>query len=299
MKIKKVTITGAGTLGSQIAWQTAFHGCEVSVYDPFEKGIEAAKDFHRQFAELFKATRGASDTQIEQTIARLSYTTDLAEAVRDADLISESVPEDVEIKKSFYRDLAKLAPEKTIFTSNSSTLLPSQFAEETGRPGKFLALHFANEIWKRNIGEIMGHPGTEPEIFQQVVEFTKAIGMVPIPLFKEQNGYIVNSLLVPLLSAAGDLLVNEVSDYQSIDKTWMVGVGVPMGPCALLDLVGLETAYNIWTHWGTALNDPAALARADYIKKNFVDKGNLGVKTGQGFYSYPNPAFENPDFLHQ
>ena len=297
MLIQKVTIAGGGTLGSQIAWQTAFHGFEVTVYDAFEKGIEAAKDFHQQFAELFKTTRGATEEQIEQTMARLSYTTDLGEAVKDADLISESVPENVEIKKGFYRDLAKLAPEKTIFTSNSSTLLPSQFAEETGRPGKFIALHFGNEIWKRNIGEIMGHPGTDPETFKQVVEFTKAIGMVPIPLFKEQNGYIINALLVPLLSAAGDLLVNEVSDYQSIDKTWMIGVGVPMGPCAMLDLVGLELANNIWTHWGEALSDPAALARADYIKKNFLDQGKLGVKTGQGFYSYPNPAFEDPDFL--
>jgi len=297
MIIEKVTIVGAGTLGSQIAWQTAFHGFEVSVYDPFEKGIEAAKDFHKQFAELFKATRGATEQQIEQTMARLSYTTDLAEAVRDADLLSESVPEDVEIKKCFYRDLAKVAPEKTIFTTNSSTLLPSQFAEETGRPGKFIALHFANGIWDRNIGEVMGHAGTEPEIFKQVVEFAKAIGMVPIPLFKEQNGYIVNSLLVPLLSAACDLLVNEVSDYESIDKTWMVGVGVPMGPCAILDLVGFGVAYNIWSHWGKALNDQAALARADYVKKNFVDQGNLGLTTGQGFYSYPNPAFEDPDFL--
>jgi len=92
-------------------------------------------------------TRGVSQEQIEQTNSRLSYTTNLEEAVKDADIISESVPEDIEVRKSFYKELAKVAPERTIFTTNSSTTLPSHYAEETGRPGKFLALHFANGIW--------------------------------------------------------------------------------------------------------------------------------------------------------
>ncbi len=221
-----------------------------------------------------------------------------AEAAKNtADLISESVPEDLEIKKRFYLDLAKVAAERTIFATNTSTLLPSSFAEETGRPAKFLALHFANGIWDRNIGEVMGHAGTDPEVFKRVVEFSSDIGMVPIPIHKEQNGYIVNTLLVPLLSAAGDLLVNGVSDHESIDKTWMIGVGVPMGPFAILDLVGIETAYNVHKHRGEVLNDPADLARADYYKKHFVDKNKLGMKTGEGFYKYPNPAWESPDFL--
>ena len=297
MSIKKVAIAGAGTLGSQIAWQTAFHGFEVTVYDAFEKGIEAGKEFHRQFAELFKTTRGATEQQIEQAISRLSYTTDLAEAVMDADLISESVPEDPEIKKSFYQELAKVAPAKTIFTTNTSTLLPSLLVEDTGRPAKFLAMHFANGIWERNIAEIMGHSGTDEEIFKQVVEFSKQIGMVPIPIFKEQNGYILNSLLVPFLAAATDLLVNEVSDYASIDKTWMISSGMSMGPCAIMDIIGMETAYNVNQHWGTVLNDQAALDRADFVKKNFLDHNKLGVATGQGFYTYPNPAYESPDFL--
>ena len=109
-------------------------------------------------------------------------------------------------------------------------MLPSQFAESTGRPEKFLALHFANEIWKHNTAEIMGHPGTDKNVFNDIVAFSKAIGMVALPLQKEQPGYIVNSLLVPLLSAATNLLVNEVADAETIDKTWMVATGAPTGP---------------------------------------------------------------------
>jgi len=297
MKIKNVTIAGGGTLGSQIAWQTAFHGFNVTVYDAYDKGIEGSKSFHKQFAELFLKTRGATQTEIDQTFSRLSYTTDLKEAVKDADLISESVPENTEIKKDFYSKLAKVAPEKTIFTTNSSTTIPSQYAKETGRPAKFLALHFANGIWDANVGEVMGHPDTDPVVFDLVVEFARDIGMVPIPIHKEQNGYVLNSLLVPLLSAAANLLVTGVSDIESIDKTWMICSGTKMGPFGTMDTIGMQTMYNIDVLWGELLGDQSMLDRAAYIKKNYIDKGKMGTSTGEGFYKYPNPTYQNDDFL--
>jgi 3-hydroxyacyl-CoA dehydrogenase len=297
MKIENVTIAGGGTLGSQIAWQTAFHGFNVTVYDAFEKGLEASKKFHKQFAELFLTTRGASQEEIDQTNARLSYTTDLAEAVKSSDLISESIPENVEIKRSFYTELAKVAPEKTIFTTNSSTTLPSEYADITGRPEKFCALHFANGIWDANIGEVMGHHGTAPAVFDRVVEFAKEIGMVPIPIHKEQNGYVLNSLLVPWLSAAANLLINGVSDVESIDKTWMISFQSQIGPFGVMDMIGMQTMYNIDKLWGEKLNDKSLLDRADFIKRNYIDKGKMGVASGEGFYKYPNPSFQDKDFL--
>ncbi len=297
MIIKNVTIAGAGVLGPQIAWQTALHGFNVTVYDAFENGLEQGKVFHQQFAELFLTTRGASQEQIDGTFDRLSYTTDLATAVKDADLISESVPESIEIKAEFYSELAKHAPEKTIFTTNTSSLLPSQFAEYTGRPEQFVALHFANGIWDANVGEVMGHEGTSAATFDRVVEFAREIGMVPIPLHKEQNGYVLNSLLIPLLGAAGDLAVNGVADYETIDKTWMITTGVKMGPFGTMDVIGMQTMYNLEKMWGELLNDPARLARAEFVKTHFIDQGKMGVQSGEGFYKYPDPAYEQADFL--
>ena len=297
MTIKNVTIAGAGTLGSQIAWQTAFKGFNVTVYDAFDKGLERGKQFHQQYSQLFMATRGVSQQEIDETFARLSYTTNLAEAVKDADLISESVPENLEIKKAFYVELSKVAPEKTIFTTNSSTLLPSQYAEETGRPEKFLALHFANWIWDANIGEVMGHATTNPKYFDRVIDFSKEIGMVPIPIHKEQHGYVINSLLGPLLQAAGDLLVNEVADHETIDKTWMITSGTKMGPCAIMDMIGLETVYNVEKLWSERTGEQHRKERVDYFKKHFIDTNKLGMKTGEGFYKYPKPAYRKPDFL--
>lgn len=297
MKIENVTIAGGGTLGSQIAWQTALMGFNVIVYDAFDKGIKASKSFHKQFSELFMTTRGASKEEINATFSRLNYTTNLAEAVKEADLISESIPENMDIKKSFYQELAKVAPKKTIFTTNSSTTLPSDYSAYTGRPEKFLALHFANGIWDANIGEVMGHAGTDPEIFNRVVKFASEIGMVPIPIYKEQNGYILNSLLTPLLNAAGDLLFNGVSDFKSIDKTWMISMGTKIGPFGFMDMIGMQTMYNISMLWGEKLGDQSMLNRAATIKAEFIDNGKMGVSSGEGFYSYPNPRYADPDFL--
>ncbi|OYT16821.1 MAG: 3-hydroxybutyryl-CoA dehydrogenase [Bacteroidetes bacterium 4572_77] len=297
MKIENVTIAGAGVLGSQIAWQVAFSGFEVTVYDAFEKGLEQSRKLHKSFAALFVKERGVSSEQINKTLENLSYTTDLSEAVKDADIISESVPENVDIKKSFYKELAKCAPEKTIFTTNSSTMLPSLFAEETGRPEKFLALHFANPVWAANIGEVMLHPRTDKKYFDIVLDFAKNIGMVPIPIYKEQAGYILNSLLIPLLSAGQNLFFNEVSDIESIDKTWMISTGAKVGPFGIIDMIGMQTVYNIALLNGTRNDDPKMVERAQKIKTDWIDKGKLGVTSGEGFYKYPNPRYQEADFL--
>jgi 3-hydroxybutyryl-CoA dehydrogenase len=296
MQIKNVTVCGSGVLGAQIAFQTAFHGFNVTVYDIKDEFLEKAKAKFKELAEIYKRDVRATQEQIDATMERFSYSASLADAVKNADLTIEAIPENIQLKKDFYLQLGKVAPEKTIFTSNSSTLLPSQFAAETGRPEKFLALHFANEIWKNNTAEIMGHAGTDPNNFDLVVDFAKAIGMITLPIYKEQPGYILNSLLVPLLDAALALYANGIADPETIDKTWMAGTGAPVGPFGIYDVVGLTTAYNITRMHGDHGNKQAAKG-ANILKENFIDKGKLGVATGEGFYKYPNPKFKEEDFL--
>jgi 3-hydroxyacyl-CoA dehydrogenase len=143
----------------------------------------------------------------------------------------------------------------------------------------------------------MKHPGTDQTVFQDVIEFAKAIGMVPLPLYKEQPGYILNSLLVPFLDAAQMLLLNEVADVETIDKTWMIATGAKEGPFAILDTVGINTAYNITLAQAKATGDPGFEKMAHLLKTEYIDKGKLGKATGQGFYTYPNPSFANPRFL--
>jgi len=297
MKIKNVTVFGSGILGAQIAFHAAYHGYNVTLFDIKEELLVLVKLKFEQFKRMYQQDINAAITDLDTAVTRISMSANLAESVKDADLTIEAIPEDIRIKKDFYTRLGALAPEKTIFCTNSSTLLPSQFAAETGRPERFLALHFANYLWKNNVAEIMGHSGTAPEVFEEVVQFAKTIGMLTIPIYREQPGYVMNSLLVPWLIAGLDLYRNGVADAPSIDKTWMKTVGADLGPMAMADLVGLTTAYNVTKTYAELTGEASWKDRSDFIKHNFIDQNKLGIATGEGFYTYPNPAYQDADFL--
>ena len=183
-----------------------------------------------------------------------------------------------------------------IFASNSSTFIPSQLAPFTDRPTKFLNLHFANRIWLFNVVEVMGTSDTAAEITSQAIDFSREIKMVPIELHKEQHGYILNSLLIPLLSAGLGLWAKGVAEPQIIDKDWMISTGAPMGPFAILDMVGLRTAAQIEMNTYAATKDESHKAVADKMKK-MIAEGHDGKEAGQGFYHYPHPEFADPEFL--
>lgn len=280
--IHSVTVLGTGVLGSQIAYQSAYSGFEVTAWDIDDAAVAAAGQRFTALAATYDAeVEGAKDGKSAAALARIRVTKDLADAVKDADLVIEAVPENPAIKVDTWTKVGNLAPEKAIFATNTSTLLPSSFMEATGRPAKFLALHYANRIWAMNTAEIMGTAKTDPAVFATVVEFAKEQGMVPIPLKKEQPGYVLNSLLVPLLNAASALLVNGVAEPETIDATWRIGTGAPLGPFQIFDVVGLTTAYNV-----SVMGDDTSKKFAELLKRDYIDQGKLGVATGEGFYRY-------------
>ena len=285
-RIERVAVLGTGVLGSQIAFQTAYSGFDVTAYDISDEILEKARHGFAALATRYeKEVEGAADGSAQAALARITYSSRLDDAVRDADLVIESAPKRIEIKRDLYAKLGPLAPEKAIFVTNSSTLLPSKLADATGRPDRFLALHFANEIWVHNTAEIMGHADTDPDVYQAVVDFASRIGMVPIELRKEQPGYVVNSLQVPFLQAAQALVVNGVADPETVDKAWRTATGAPHGPFQALDVIGLTTAYNI-----DAVGDEESRANARYLKEHYIDEGKLGRSTGEGFYKYETVA---------
>ena len=296
MTLMRVTTAGAGTMGSQVAWQMAYHGKQVTVYDAVPEGLERGKALHRLYAEQFAGRRGIDPDHIEATFGRLTYTTDLPSAVSEAQLVSESVPEALSIKEAFWREASEHAPADAILATNTSTLMPSLLAQFVTHPERFLALHFAIGVWDANIGEVMGHPDTDPQVFDLVVEFAREIGLVPIPIYKEQGGYIINSLLVPWCTAALDLLVRGVSDFESIDRTWMITLGTQLGPFGMIDRMGLGVVEHVAQLVGEA-GDQTALLSAEYLDTEFLRMGHLGLSTGRGFYTYPDPAFTQPGFV--
>ena len=320
MSFKKVTLAGGGVLGSQIAYQTAYKGFDVTIWLRSPESVERAKEkierlhgiylksidamaasegvdprtFCRGLVKDQKNFSGMSQEEADLLKANaddaynnIKYVTDMDEAFGDADLVIEAMAENPRAKIEFYKELAGHLPEKTILATNSSTMLPSTFAAYTGRPEKYLALHFANEIWRMNTAEVMGHEGTDPGAYKAVSEFAGQIGMVPLELHKEQPGYILNSMLVPFLNAAQALYANDVADPETIDKTWMLATGAPTGPFRILDIVGLTTAYNIVMNNPEATSDPDSTAAKIAAKlKEKIDAGKTGINAGEGFYKY-------------
>lgn len=282
MSIRHVTLVGAGVLGAQIAFQTAFKDFDVSAYVPDLAALDkAGKVIGWLQRRYLQDIDGADPQALAAAAGRIRWTTDLAAAVKDADLVIEAIPEQLELKRRVYAELGRLAPAKAIFATNSSTLLPSAMADATGRPERFIALHFANEIWLHNVAEVMGHAGTDPEVFSTLVRFANDIGMVPVEIHKEKAGYVLNSLLVPLMSAASELLVDGIAEHEAIDRTWKIATGSPRGPFEIYDIVGLGTAYHVSLAGG-----PKQQAFARLIKERYIDHGKLGVETGEGFYRY-------------
>ena len=319
MELNKVTIIGGGVLGTQIGLMCAYVGKDVTFWLRSEGSVERTKPKIRRYSELmlkdllaakaligtpmgkFVYPRGlirdwdaATAEEIDRLAAqaanffesRIHIELDLARALSDADVVIEAMAEEPNAKIGIYTAMKDLLPEKTVLLTNSSTLLPSTFAAYTGRPEKYLALHFANAIWKNNTAEVMGHPGTDPVIYQEVVKFAEEINMIPLQLHKEQPGYILNSMLVPFLTAAQALLANGVADHETIDRTWELATGAPAGPFKILDIVGLETAYNINQMKPEAQVEGSVSNLIGKLLKEKIDKGETGVNAGVGFYKY-------------
>lgn len=283
MKINNVCILGAGTLGTRIALQAALSGFQVSVHDIKAEAFVASKKV------MSKILRSLSLT--DEIISKIKFTTDPAEAVANADIISESVTEELPLKRQVWAQFSDLAPTKTIFTTNTSYLLPSMLVDSVDRPALFCAFHF-HDVFYSKVVDIMPHKGTSEEVVALLEDFGRELKQVPVIVRKENPGYVFNFMLMAVIGAAGKLRTKEVASIEDIDKSWMVNFHMPMGPFGILDSIGLDTAWHV-TH---NLEDAGSQAFAALLK-TYIDAGKLGEKTGEGFYKYPAPRYKDPDFL--
>jgi len=295
--IKRILILGSGTMGIQIGIQSAMHGYQVSIFVRNPAKNDIVWDDIKKRTDWIVRREVISREEADQMLKRIYTTNDPGDAAKDADLLSESVPEIPSLKKELFEKFNKLCPEHTIFTTNTSTLLPSMLAESTGRPERFLAFHCNNPVFVTKTVDIMGHPGTLKEVLDITIEFSRRIGIIPIVLEKEQPGYIINSLLGGLMGRALELVANGVATPQQVDKCWMSNMKIGIGIFGIMDNNGLDVGWELREKYALSSGDKQAKAIYEYLKTNFIDKGHLGRKTGQGFYKYPKPEYKNPDFL--
>lgn len=294
--VRRVLVVGSGTMGLQIGLQCATHGYDVVMYDLEPSALDAGARRVGAYAAEMVAAGYIDAAARDQALGRVSWTSDAATAAAEADILSESVPEDPALKGRILGQFHALCPPRTIFTTNTSTLLPSTYAPATGRRDRFAALHFHQPVWQSNVVDVMPLPGTAPETTDLLWAFAHRIGQVPIHVRKESPGYVFNAMYNAVNREAITLAANGVASIEDVDRAWMGIFKMPMGPFGMLDGVGIDTAWHITDYWAGRTGDAQLRRNAAFLKR-YLDRGSAGVKSGEGFYRYPDPAYARPDFV--
>jgi len=290
MTITTVGVVGAGTMGAGIAQISAAAGFPTIIRDVSGALLDQGRGaIERSLAKFVERGKLGAD-QRDATLGRLQFTTDLGAAARN-DLVVEAITEDLELKNALWRELDGLAPERTIFASNTSSLTVAAMAAVTRRSDRFVGMHFFNPVPLMALVEVVRTVTTSQQTFTAAFEWTKRVGKEPIAA-KDTAGFVVNLLLVPFMLDAIRALERGVASVEDIDKGMRLGCNHPMGPLTLADFGGLDIAYNaaeiMYREFRETRYAPPPLL------KRLVALGHLGRKTGRGFYDYskspPVPA---------
>ncbi|MFT5572655.1 MAG: 3-hydroxybutyryl-CoA dehydrogenase [Cryomorphaceae bacterium] len=289
--ISSVLVVGAGTLGSRIALRCALDGYVVKVYDLSQEQLAAAQNNHAYLVKVLLRDSKVSAEQVEQAKANLSFTTDIELATTDVDLVSESIVENIDVKRAFYADFAPRLEKGVVVTTNTSFLMPSKIADCLPEPELFCGFHF-HDVFNQVVVDVMPHPDTAIWVNDLLMEFGCSINQIPVFIRKENPGYIFNSIFGQILRQSLVLFVDGVGSVEDIDRSFMGNFGTMAGPFGMLDQIGFDTAWHIMS-----VDQDADSQKAAKLLKSYIDDGKLGFKTGQGFYSYPRPAFTQENFL--
>ncbi|MDQ6774510.1 MAG: 3-hydroxyacyl-CoA dehydrogenase family protein [Candidatus Dormibacteraeota bacterium] len=282
-EIHRVAVVGSGTMGSQIALQTAYSGSHrVTLVDSQAGQVEAARAQNAKL-KARAVERGRIDqTRADAVVEALTYTTDLAAAVGDADLVIEAIYENLEAKRELWSRFRDLAPPAALLASNSSTIAISRLAGLTGRPGRCCNMHFFHPVTVMQLCEVVRGPETTDETVAEAMAFVRSIDRVPVLIRKEVHGFIVNRILFAAAEEAMRLVEGGYASVEDVDVAVKKGLNWPMGPFEVLDFSGLDIFFG-------AIEDRAALEGgpgAPEILRRHVEAGRLGRKTGRGFYDY-------------
>jgi 3-hydroxybutyryl-CoA dehydrogenase len=283
MQIQKIGVVGAGTMGHGIAQVAAMAGCEVVLQDLQEDVVQKGLDHIK--ANLDKGVaRGKVDAELaELALCRISGTTVLALAAEDSDLLVEAIPEKLALKQALFAELQDLAPEGAIFGTNTSSLSIAGIAQGLRDPGRVLGMHFFNPVHIMKLLELIVHDGTRPDVVATVQAFGTSIGKTCITV-QDFPGFATSRLGVCLGMEAIRMVEQGVASPQDIDTAMVLGYRHPIGPLRLTDLVGLDVRLHIGEYLAQELDNPAFEPPA--LMREMVEKGQLGKKTGQGFYPW-------------
>ena len=286
MDIRTVGVAGSGTMGAGIAIVAARAGFETIVFDTRQDALERARQQSEGFLAKSVERKKLTQEAVDSILSSLKSTTTVADLAA-CDIVIEAVFEDLKVKHAVCAELDKVCPPHTIFASNTSTLSITEIAAGSGRDERFVGMHFCLPAQLMKLVEMSPGLRTSEEVFRTAWEFCKALGQIPVKT-KDNPGFILNYFLVPFNNDAIRLVEAGVAAPADIDLAIKNGLGYPMGPLELLDLVGLDTHLLVAEALYASTHEPRAAVPA--LVRRMIAAGHLGRKTGQGFYTYRGNA---------
>jgi 3-hydroxybutyryl-CoA dehydrogenase len=290
--IQTIAVLGAGTMGHGIAQLLAQHGFQVRLYDPFPAALPAARATIQRNVSLELQGQAGQSSALARLESNISYTSDLTEAVPEADLIIEAAPEQLEIKRELYQKIARLVKNDAIIGSNTSTYALETLASQQPFAERMLITHFFFPAPLVPLVEIVQLPTTKPGIAREVVDLLTRCGKSAVLLKKDIPGFIANRLQAAVAREAFNLLQAGVADIEQIDRAMKDGPGMRWaisGPFEIIDFGGLDVWAKVTGHLFPEL-DNSVTAPEPLLEK--VREGQLGIKSGQGFYDYTDPDYK-------
>ena len=284
--IKTVGVAGSGTMGAGIAIVAARAGFRTIVFDTREDALARARKQTEGFFAKSVERKKLTQAEVDGILAGMSGTTEIA-GLADCDIVIEAVFEDLKVKHALCAALNEVCPPHTIFASNTSTLSITEIAAGSGRDERFVGMHFCLPAQLMKLVEMSPGLRTSDDTFDAAWKFCRAMGQIPVKT-KDNPGFILNYFLVPFNNDAIRLVEAGVAEPADIDRAIKSGLGYPMGPLELLDLVGLDTHLLVAEALYASTHEPRAAVPA--LVKRMIAAGRLGRKTGQGFYTYRSNA---------
>lgn len=295
-EIQTVCFVGAGTMGCYNSIAAAISGYNVVLYDVDEATLVQVPERHVEMAAFLVGGGYCREDAVPPALERVSLVSDLRAATANADLVSESVFERLDIKRETHRQLDELCPAHTILTTNSSALLVSEIETAVKRGDRFAALH---SHLGAPLVDIVGGTGTSATTIDVLRRYVLSTGGVPLILKKEYPGYVLNAMLGPLLGCALALVTEGVAAPEDVDRAWMSGRSAPMGPFGMMDLFGVNVIYDSWQYRREDLSSASQRQKVLALLQPMIDNNELGMKSGRGFYQYPDPRYSQPGFVVQ
>ena len=287
--MKNIAVIGAGTMGNGIAHSFALNGFNVNLVDTSEQQLaNALKTIERNLERQVQKSLIATETK-DESLLRIHTFNSLSHAVTEVDLVIEAVSEASKLKQQIFSELDKLCPEASILASNTSSISITEIASYTNRPDKVIGMHFMNPVPVMKLVEIIKGYSTSDETYQKIHSYTLALNKTPV-LVNDYPGFVANRILMPMINEAIISLFEGVAGVAEIDEIMKLGMAHPMGPLQLADFIGLDTCLSIMNVLYDGFKNPKYAPCPLLI--NMVRAGKLGVKTGEGFYSYDKGSKE-------